>query len=314
MSKRLTSAPPGPHQKNRTARLTTSLALLGLAALLSVVGCGRAEGKQEKLLASSRVSSDSASRPQVANTPAPLPSSPIPSPTERLQPLGGLPWLMHVPESAKIQDVVTLPLGATEPRPLLVAVHGAGDRPEWACGGWRIGVDAHSFVVCPRGLPMSDSRYGWGNPHDIAVAVDRAVSEVQRRFQKYVIEGPLIYAGFSQGATLAGNYLIQNAQRFPVAALAEGGYNFLVDSEFARKYRSAGGRRILILCGTAPCMVTAKRAQVVCEQAGLGVFVAGDPTAGHNLNAPMQQALKHEWARLVEGIPGWESYLEHRSQ
>ena len=234
------------------------------------------------------------------------PSAPVQSP------LVGWPWIMRIAASAKVEDVVTPPLGASEPRPLVVAVHGAGDRPDWACGGWRIGIESYAFVVCPMGLPMAGAVYGWGSTRNITTAVDRAIAAVREKFPGYVGTGPTIYAGFSQGATLASDFLIKNGARFPVAVIAEGGYDYLANSVFAHRYHAAGGRRILILCGTPGCFVNAKRAKSIAEREGLDAIVTGDPKAGHNLNGLMQQALQRDWYRLVAGIEGWESYPNHR--
>jgi predicted esterase len=229
-----------------------------------------------------------------------------------MSPLVGRPWLMRIAESPKVEDVVTLPLGANEPRPLVVAVHGAGDRPDWACGGWRIGMESYAFVVCPMGLPMAGGVYGWSSTTSIAAAATRAISSVRQKFQGYVGSGPMIYAGFSQGAILANDFLVKNAAKFPIAVLAEGGYGYLATSAFAHRYHAAGGRRLLVLCGTPGCFVNAKRAQSIAEREGLEVIVTGDPKAGHNLNGLMQQALQRDWHRLVAGIEGWESYAQHR--
>jgi predicted esterase len=226
--------------------------------------------------------------------------------------LTGLPWLVDLGDGGKLGDVVTLPLGATEPRPLIVAVHGAGDRPEWACGGWRFAVESYAFVLCPRGLPMGPTKYGWGSARDIDAAIERALTAFRGRFAHYLTKGPMIYAGFSQGTTLVGKYLVDNADRFPIAVLAEGGYDYLTDGSFARKYRAAGGQRVLLLCGTPSCQVTYGRAQRGLEREGLNVEYAGDPRSGHNLNPRMQNALRGVWPKLVAGLGGWQSFADHR--
>jgi predicted esterase len=242
------------------------------------------------------------------------PPNPTPKLSPRkLPPLSGLPWYMILPSKPEKKDTITLPLGAEERRPIVVAVHGGGDRPEWACGLWRIGVESYPFVVCPTGPTTGGTKFAWGTGRDIATAVARAVSEAERQFPTYVISNtPMIYAGFSQGATLAGDFLIEHAQQFPVVVLAEGGYDYLRDPTFARRFRAAGGRRVFILCGTPGCMITAKRAVVILERAGLDAMTAGDPTAGHAFSASMQKILRAEWQRLVRDVPGWETFSEHR--
>jgi predicted esterase len=227
--------------------------------------------------------------------------------------LVNLPWMVRLSEDdPKVHDMATLPLGAAERRPVIVAVHGAGDRPDWACGGWRIGVESFAFVTCPMGLSMGGSRYGWGSTRDIAHGVERALTALQQRFPDYVGQGPMIYAGFSQGATLAAPFLIENAQRFPLVVLAEGGYGYIGDQGFSKAFRAAGGQRVMLLCGTASCLATANRAKGVLERAELEVIVSGDPSAGHNLNTAMQNALRRDWSRLVEGYAGWDTYPAHR--
>src|SRR5437660_1672656 len=65
--------------------------------------------------------------------------------------LAGFPELMDLREGSEILGVVSVPLGAREPRPIMVALHGGSDRPERACPAWRIAAEAYPFVVCPRG-------------------------------------------------------------------------------------------------------------------------------------------------------------------
>src|SRR5262245_9947598 len=53
--------------------------------------------------------------------------------------------------------VVSLPLGSTGKRPVVIAAHGNYDRPEWQCEVWRGIVRNRGFVLCPRGVPRPDS-------------------------------------------------------------------------------------------------------------------------------------------------------------
>jgi predicted esterase len=261
--------------------------------MLGLLGCSKSSAKQSRPTVQVQ--------PRVAATAA----------SSALPPLDA-PWMVRLSDGRSNEDVVTVPQGATEPRPVIVAVHGAGDRPEWACGGWRIGVESYAFVVCPAGLKMSASRYGWGSSRDIDTAVERALSAARQRFGQHMAPGPMIYAAFSQGAILARPYLIANAKRFPVIALAEGGYDYLGDSEFARQAHDAGVRRVLLLCGTPGCATTMKRAARVLERAQLEVLVGGDVASGHNLNTPMQNALRSTFAAVTAGLPNWDGFASHR--
>src|SRR5687767_4566662 len=100
------------------------------------------------------------SAPKPDQAPAVSAASSAPIPTE-LPPLENVSWLEELPLSDGSVGYVAPPVGAREPRPLIVAVHGAGDRANWACGGWRLAASAYAFVVCPSGLPMGAERFGW---------------------------------------------------------------------------------------------------------------------------------------------------------
>src|SRR5512142_3288779 len=82
-----------------------------------------------------------------------------------LAPLRGT-WMETITLEDGSQASVTLPLGATTPRPIVVGVHGSGDRPEWSCGEWRGVVDSYAFVVCPRGTP-SGGAFVWSSTEQL---------------------------------------------------------------------------------------------------------------------------------------------------
>ena len=133
-----------------------------------------------------------------------------------LPPLSDVKWVEPLPLSDGNLAYVMPPIGAREPRPLIVAVHGAGDRPDWACGGWRLGANEYPFVVCPQGLKFDSLRFAWDSASTIASRVRAAMAAARQRFGPYIADGPTIYAGFSQGASLAGSVLLKQPERFPV--------------------------------------------------------------------------------------------------
>jgi predicted esterase len=220
-------------------------------------------------------------------------------------------WLEELPGSA---GYVAPPVGAREPRPLIVAVHGAGDRADWACGGWRLAASGYAFVVCPSGLPMGSERFGWDRGRTIHERVSLALEAVHARYARYIAKGPTLYAGFSQGATLAEPALLAEPSRFGLVALAEGGYALLQNPGFSKRLHEAGTERLLVVCGTPACFQTARRALPGIERQGLRAAIAGDPLAGHNLNQRMQDALHAAWPAFVRGLPNWEGYEAARAR
>jgi predicted esterase len=213
-----------------------------------------------------------------------------------LPPLSGA-WLLSL-ETPEVTAFVTPPIGATAPRPLVVGVHGAGDRPEWSCGGWRLASQSNAFVVCPQGNKMTPQTFAWASPQVLATRVDAAVAAARAKFGPYVDAGAMIFAGFSQGATFAEPFLRQNAARFPIAILAEGGYTTARSASFAKAFRAAGGRRVVLVCGSPHCFATAVSAKGVLEAAGIEALAVGDAKAGHNLNERMQKALQAAWPEI----------------
>lgn len=267
-----------------------------LALLVSCLPAPELESESRKSLRAASVG-PSAAPPlhstQVARL-APASSTPRPN---LLPPLTG-PWLESF-DAEGVGSVLALPLGAREPRPLIVGVHGAGDRPEWSCGGWRLASGATSFVLCPRGSKQDAQRFAWASANAIERALDAGLLELQRRRGRYLAQGPVVYAGFSQGATLAEPILRARARELPIAILAEGGYTIARSAGFADAYRAGGGRRVVLVCGSRHCFQNAASAKPVLERADLQVLIVGDEQAGHNLNQRMQIALQRAWPSIV---------------
>jgi predicted esterase len=236
-------------------------------------------------------------------SPKPAPS-PSPSHASVLPPLSAK-WLEPLDLGDGASAVVSVPIGATGPRPLVVAVHGAHDRPEWACGGWRLGFRVYPFVVCPRGSAVTAEKYAWANSAAIERVVMKAIDQVRERFGPYVAPPPYVYAGFSQGAMFSEPILLEHAALFDTAILAEGGYPILASAEFARKFRAEGGKTVVIVCGSEPCRRTTRRSVPSLEAAGLRVFESGDVRSGHNLNQLMQRALERDFPSWFAGVPAW---------
>ena len=190
-------------------------------------------------------------------TVAPLASA---APSTGLPALVGVAWIERLELSDGHEAYVCPPIKAREPRPLIVAVHGAGDRAEWACGGFRMVAGEYAFVVCPQGLKMDATRFAWDNAETIRRRVENALVAVRARFGQYIADGPTLYVGFSQGATLAGPTLLDPEQSFPFVALAEGGYGLLRDRAFLGKLKARGVESVLLACGTPACFASMRAA------------------------------------------------------
>jgi predicted esterase len=290
-----------------------------LFALVLTVGSCRGSTKSEALphvSAPPKAASSptTAAEPAVSAAPkagsalsAPAASAAIPASAER-KPLTGVAWIEHLDLEGGHEAYVCPPIGAREPRPLMVAVHGAGDRAEWACGGWRMVAGEYAFVVCPQGMKMDKMRFAWDSAETIRRRVASAIVAARARFGEYIAEGPTLYVGFSQGATLAGPTLLDAAQFFPFIVLAEGGYGLVQNRALLGKLEARGVESVLLACGTPGCFNTMRAAEPNLTASGIQALIGGDPKSGHNLNGEMQAGLQKVWPDFIAGLPNWRGY------
>jgi predicted esterase len=209
--------------------------------------------------------------------------------------------------------IVSLPRGATRPRPLIVAAHGAGDRAEWHCELWRRIVGDGAFVLCPQGrrtderVPHADASYFY--PHHFALdkEVEAAVRALGERYRELVDAKSAVYTGFSQGAIHGSQVIVLHPDRFPRAALVEGGNGFFNEwSPYAaRRFAKGGGQRVLFGCGSPACVRTAEKCAGYLRKTGVEARVAHAEGAGHSYGPPMEDELRENFEWLVAGDPRW---------
>lgn len=209
--------------------------------------------------------------------------------------------------------VVSLPQDTSRKRPLLVAAHGAWDRPEPHCQLWRRVTRARGFILCPRGrrtnvhTPREHAAYFY--PHHFALAreVLAAVEALSARYPEELDPSAAVWAGFSQGVIHGALVIVLHPELFPRAALVEGGNGFFNEwSPFAaRKYALGGGQRVLFGCGSPYCVRTAERCAGYLEARDVATLVAHAPGAGHSYGRAMERQLSEHFAWLVAGDPRW---------
>jgi dienelactone hydrolase len=204
---------------------------------------------------------------------------------------------------------VSVPVGARRPRPLVVALHGNYDRPEWQCEVWRDITSAFPFVLCPRGIPRTDAppsedRWHYGSGEQVRKELDAALEALRERFGAYVDDGPIVYTGFSLGAILGERMVRRDAKRFPRAVLTEGGAaGWTVGA--ARAFADAGGKRVLFACGQSSCRFDAKGPVAALQKVGLEARVAYGGNIGHTYDGAVADAIAKEWQWLVDGDDRW---------
>jgi hypothetical protein len=235
---------------------------------------------------------------------------------------GGAPHAALPPLAAEWMERIDLanggvvyvapPVGSTEPRPIVVAVHGAMDDPGLICSAWRLITDVYPFVVCPGGTPVRRSTYVWPSSDAIEKTVDVAVAAVRAKYGARVHDGPAIYAAFSQGANMAGPVLGRRAApgraTFARAVLSEGGYRAFETRAAARAFGAAGGERVLFTCSQPGCSGWFEGSRAALASDGTNVRVAYAGPYGHSMPPPVRESINAALPWVVDGLPGWETY------
>lgn len=216
------------------------------------------------------------------------------------------PWLVRIPLAGFGDAVVAVPTGATAPRPVLVGVHGAQDRPEWACGEWMGITQGYPFILCPHGVPADaapEQLVGFATADTLRREIDAGLAALGARFGPYVAVGPAVYGGFSRGAYLGVSVIAANPGRFPLAVLGEGGQDPWTP-ERVQAFARGGGRRVLFACSTAECEVRAAPAITLLERAGVETRLASSGRIGHIVDDRVVTRIRQEWSWLVHDRTG----------
>ena len=221
-------------------------------------------------------------------------------------------WLIALPVEGFRDARVSVPQGATEPRPVVVALHGAGDRPEWACGGWRGVADAYPFIVCPTGEPGGlPGGFVWLGDEAVEREVNASITALRRRFGDYVAPGCALLAGFSQGAIRMAPMLARGGGWCKEAVLCEGAYD-AVGKSFARAFAAKGGRRLLLGCSQPYCAKVFGEKESPLRAAGIEARTVYSGEHTHNLNSETVSTLRKAWPWLVRDDDRWSPYLHGR--
>jgi len=258
--------------------------------------------------------SASASSAPTLTDPAHLPSPPDPEPSPpsasaQLPPLAAPAKLTPLAVPDYRDAIVSLPIGATESRPLVLALHGNYDRPEWQCGVWRDATRGYPFILCPRGVPRRDAppshdRWTYGKSGDVRREIDAALAALRSRFGDYIAPGPVLYVGFSLGAILGVGIVADHAERFPRAVLIEGGQSGWTEAR-AKSFAAAGGRRVLFACGQKSCQRECKAPERLLGRAGIETRSVYGGEVGHTYDGPVADEVERALPWLVGDDPRW---------
>ncbi len=233
---------------------------------------------------------------------APPPSTSAASVAPReLAPLTADGWRIDLQVDGFEPASVAVPLGAREPRPVVIALHGVADRADWQCGSWTGISGGRPFVLCPRGIRRGKTE-SWGNALETEKELRAALAALKKRFGAHVAAGSVVLAGYSLGALRAVRILKQEPSFFSRVVLVEGGHE-LLDATTAAVFARGGGKRILFACGQRACAAESERRIVYLRRAGAEAELVTDFAVGHALDGRMAKAIERRWGWLVSGDP-----------
>lgn len=222
-----------------------------------------------------------------------------------LEPLDG-PWIRELPLTGGRKTFVAVPAGARHPLPLLVAVHGAGDRADWACSEWTAILAGTAIVVCPQGRPSQwKGTFAWGRAQHIAENADAALEAVRAKFGAHVGPWPPVYAAWSQGGTLAGQVMALRPKTYRRVVISEVGHTPLDPRATAKEMSGAGVERVIVSCSTIPCQTWAKAFEQAATAQQVEVRRNDAGIRGHVFDEPVFKTLAPKVMWLLGGDEGW---------
>jgi dienelactone hydrolase len=226
----------------------------------------------------------------------------------RLAPLAAPGPFIELPIEGHPAAVVSVPVGATRPRPVVLATHGNFDRPEWQCQVWRDIAGPDVFVLCPRGLARRDSpgpddiRFTYENNQALEREIRAGLDALRAAFPEHVDKGPVLYTGFSLGAITGVSIAGRDPALFPRAILVEGGHDKWTPAAVSA-YAKGGGLRVLFACGQPGCVAAAKRPASLLEKAGVAARIEHGKGVGHSYDGAVAAEVKRAFQWVVEGDP-----------
>lgn len=182
--------------------------------------------------------------------------------------------------------IVVLPprkLDADVAAPLIIVLHGYGDRPDSYPELWGGAArSAGAVLAIPRGGLMVGNGWGWGSVDEAEAVVHEALRQAAERSQ---IDGTrIVLTGFSQGAFMAFTVALREPERFAGVIALAGPYEPAIDAPLPARGPTP---RFVFMAGTLDPAVTAmRRAADDFEAAGYPVRMRILPGIGHAFPQP----------------------------
>jgi pimeloyl-ACP methyl ester carboxylesterase len=215
---------------------------------------------------------------------------------------------VELPLAGFLPAIVSWPTASERSQPLLIAAHGAGDTAEAQCAYWRALLGPTKGVVaCPRGRPIRAGSEAHGYFYPSHFALEKEVLALLAALEPraaFVELRDILYAGYSQGATMGMLMLVGHGDRIPHLLLIEGGTRDW-SSRRARRFARGGGKHVSFACGTPSCDDNSERAARVLTAAGIASSRHHVPGAGHVYDGLLRPKVEEAFQLLTKGDRRW---------
>jgi hypothetical protein len=269
-------------------------------AALSLFGCHRPATTAVVDVDASEAARPAPSTPAIASDEAAVTDGPPPLPDAQFEPLA----IPGHPDA-----VLAIPNGATSKRPVVVVIHGSGDRPDWQCWGWKRATRSYPFIVCPTGSYNSawstkdDTRYTHSGGPQLLAHIEAGLAALAARYPDYADTSTPLLAGFSLGAGEIIPFAVADPARFPRVVDVEGGADGWTDGR-AATFVKGGGLRVLFGAGQRGNEMIAKATAKRLAAKGLDAHVTY-AQVGHTFDVPLQEGIEAEMGWLMAGDARW---------
>lgn len=227
-----------------------------------------------------------------------------PAPTKKtgLGQLAASSWLLPLEVPGFGEARVAIPLGAQVAKPVLIALHGDADRPEWPCGSYRGVVGQHGFVLCPRGEARPDGRFAFSSYEHAASALRAALPLLKSRFGGHVAGGRVVLAAVGPSVEYAIRLAVEEPKFFSQLVLVDGSTRRLT-SAAATRFAGMGGKRVLVVCSRG-CDDDVEDRVALLRPGGVESRLVR-VSKGQGLDADATARIREEWPWLTADDKRW---------
>jgi pimeloyl-ACP methyl ester carboxylesterase len=208
--------------------------------------------------------------------------------------------------AAEVVPPAARPAGA---RPVVVALHGNFDRPEWNCETLPALVQGRAWILCIRGIPRRDTPRSWDRwtypaRRRVLRELEAALAALAARHPGRVDVATPLLAGFSLGAIYSARFAVASPKRFPRLYLVEGSHKVWTYKAM-RRFARRGGKAVLFGCGRKGCGAWSRRICRGLKKLGAWCAEVTVPRLGHSYTAPLPQRALPGFREMMATDPRW---------